>query len=108
METTNTSAHKKQSSRWADVISVKTKPSDIIRRYEKKFVPVWLFKTTKGNSPFKRKISCLGGTSLKLGISMKEFNDNIEDFVEIILTQFCEIQTWFEIDNRRHILFLNL
>ncbi|OMJ30238.1 hypothetical protein AYI69_g223, partial [Smittium culicis] len=45
METTNTSAHKEQSPSWANVVRAKTKPPDIIRRDENKFVPVSLFKT---------------------------------------------------------------
>ncbi|OMJ22624.1 hypothetical protein AYI69_g5311, partial [Smittium culicis] len=106
MEFTNTSSHKEQSPSWANVVRAKTKPPDIIRRDENKFFPVSLFKTTTVNDPLKRKIACLGGTSLKLGIPIKEFNNNIEDFVENILIQFGEIQTCFEIDNRRQLLFL--
>ncbi|OMJ26903.1 hypothetical protein AYI69_g3675 [Smittium culicis] len=77
METTNTSAHKKQSPSWVNVIRAKTKPPGIIRRDENKFFPASLFKTTTGNDPLKRKIACLGGTLLKLGIPMKEFNNNV-------------------------------
>ncbi|OMJ29630.1 hypothetical protein AYI69_g859 [Smittium culicis] len=101
METTDTSAHKEQSPSWANVVRAKTKPPDIIRKYESKFVPISLFKMAAGNDPLKMKSAYLGGTSLKLGVSMKESNDNIEDFVENILVQLGEIQTFFEIDNRR-------
>ncbi|OMJ09315.1 hypothetical protein AYI70_g10988 [Smittium culicis] len=106
METTNTGTHNEQSPSWDIIESAKTKSPDIIKRYENKFVPVSLFKTTTVNVPLKMKISCLGSTSLKLWIPMKEFNNNTEGLVENVLIQFDEIQSCFEIDNRRHILFL--
>ncbi|OMJ13550.1 hypothetical protein AYI69_g8963 [Smittium culicis] len=105
MKTTSTSTHKEQSPSWANVIRAKTKPPDIIRKDKYKYVPISLFKTTTGNNPLKRKIACLGGTSLKLGIPMKEFNNNIEDFVENIPIQLGEIQTCFEIEIRRQFYF---
>ncbi|OMJ15773.1 hypothetical protein AYI70_g7033 [Smittium culicis] len=67
METKNTSAYKEHSASWANVVKDRTKPSDIIRRDEKKFFPLSLYKTTMGNDPLKRKIPSLFSTSLKFG-----------------------------------------
>ncbi|OMJ24570.1 hypothetical protein AYI70_g1496 [Smittium culicis] len=67
MENTNTSSHKEQSPSWANVVRAKTKPPDIIRRYENKFFPISSFKTSTDNDPLKRKIAFLGSTSLKFG-----------------------------------------
>ncbi|OMJ23775.1 hypothetical protein AYI70_g2027 [Smittium culicis] len=105
MENNNTIIHKEQSPSWANVISSRVKPPDAKKNIEK-FIPVSLFKMTFGSEPKQRKIACLGETSLKLGLSTRDFEQNIKDFVENILIQFGEIQTCFEIDIRRKILFL--
>ncbi|OMJ14030.1 hypothetical protein AYI69_g8760, partial [Smittium culicis] len=106
METTNNSIHKEQSPTWANVVSSRVKPPGSSKTFGNKFVPVSLFKATTGNDHIQRKIACLGGTSLKLALSIREIDQNIDEVVENILTQFGDIQTCFEIDNRRKVLFL--
>ncbi|OMJ13225.1 hypothetical protein AYI70_g8642 [Smittium culicis] len=106
MEPSDNNFHSKQGPSWANVVKLRDKPPDTAKKSENKFVPVSLFKSTTGSEPAKRKIACLGGTTLKLGISLRDIYQDTDEFVEEILIQFGEIQTCFEIDNRRKLLFL--
>ncbi|OMJ15294.1 hypothetical protein AYI70_g7377, partial [Smittium culicis] len=106
MEPSDNNFHSKQGPSWANVVKLRDKPPDTAKKSENKFVPVSLFKSITGSEPAKRKIACLGGTTLKLGISLRDIYQDTDEFVEEILIQFGEIQTCFEIDNRRKLLFL--
>ncbi|OLY78445.1 hypothetical protein AYI68_g7507 [Smittium mucronatum] len=48
----------------------------------------------------------MGGTPNRLGCKLSELQDNIEDISESIIEQLGTIQTCFEIDSRRKILFI--
>ncbi|OMJ09825.1 hypothetical protein AYI70_g5372, partial [Smittium culicis] len=59
-----------------------------------------------GIKPKAKKIICMGGTPFKLGCRLSEFKADIDTIIEEILGQIGEIQSCFEIDNKRKILFL--
>ncbi|OMJ23006.1 hypothetical protein AYI69_g5156 [Smittium culicis] len=99
MDTTNKSIKNYQTPRWANVFSSRIKPPDKNKNDENNFIQVLVFKATTEIDLLQKKIACLSGTSLKLTLSMREIDQNIDYFVGNMLTQFEEIKICFEIEN---------
>ncbi|OMJ14682.1 hypothetical protein AYI69_g8490, partial [Smittium culicis] len=95
METNNSTPKQLPDVSWANVVTTNLKPPEGIG-----------FESISGMKTNNKTIMCMGGTPFKLGCRLGEFNVDIELVIEEILEQICDIQTCFEIDHRRKILFL--
>ncbi|OMJ22797.1 hypothetical protein AYI70_g2644 [Smittium culicis] len=113
METSHNSNQNQPSQSWAKVVNSNQKPPDIqgigIRKKligkNPNYKPVSLLEMVSGSKPNNKKILCMGGTPFKLGHRINDHGVDTDLVIESILEQLGDIQTCFEVDDKRKIVF---
>ncbi|OMJ24154.1 hypothetical protein AYI69_g4734, partial [Smittium culicis] len=97
---------------WAEAVTKNLKPPEIrgygIRKNVTKnlnFKPVSLMETVSGMKPKEKKVLCIGGTPFKLGYKIQDLNADVDLIIESIIEQLGEIQSCFELDSKRKMIF---